>query len=387
MKYRKFGKTGWEISTVSVGVMQKTTAIEQKDPAFPEPCSEALHRAVDLGVNYIDLGFPWLYRAPEKYMDGIRSSLSREYRERVRLNINLPAGSLSSSGSFERGLNEQLELWGLDRVDFCTLHCINRNYIEQLKRSDFVRWAQNMLADGRVGNIGFAFHDDAHYLDDISRIWSGWSHMRMEYSLVDYRHHPGAGGLEFAQKNEWGLIAAEPLKAGRLLLPAKKNAELAWSMACSGQSRLECALQWLYNSAVISSAQFEFMSPAQAEEYIGVAVECDEEALDAFALLWDNKVREAYYADRYFKCTSCRCCMPCPEGIDAPRIIELYNDSLMFADSDIPGLEYRLEGHDRVKCVSCGTCVNSCPKHYPITQLLGLASECFAKSDVRRDGC
>ena len=359
--------------------MQKTPAIERRDVSFSRQCSLALRRAIDLGVNYIDLGFPWLYINSEDYVRRIRASLSREYRERVRLNINLPVCSAGSLDALENELNKQLELWGLERTDFCTLHCINRNYIERLKRFGFADWAQRVISSGRVGDIGFAFHDDTHYLDDILHIWSGWSYMRMEYSIVDYRHHPGVGGLEFAQKNGWGLIVAEPLKAGRILLPAQENVEQAWRKACSGKSRLECALQWLYNSAAISSAQFNVTSPEQLEEYICAAVKCGEGELDAFDLLWDSKVRESYYSNRYFKCTSCGCCMPCPSGIDAPRIIELYNDSLMFPDSDMPGLDYRLEGHDRIKCVSCGICVDSCPKHYPITRLLDMASKRFER--------
>ena len=119
------------------------------------------------------------------------------------------------------------------------------------------------------------------------------------------------------------------LKAGRLLTPSYENVEQAWAKACGEHSRLVCALQWLYNDPAISTVQFEFAGPEQAQEYIDAALECRPEALDSFDLLWDNKVREAYYANRMFKCTTCRCCMPCPAGVDAPRIIELYHESMM----------------------------------------------------------
>ena len=51
MKYRELGRTGWKVSTVSFGAWAiggDWGAVDDKDSLA------ALHRAIDLGVNFID---------------------------------------------------------------------------------------------------------------------------------------------------------------------------------------------------------------------------------------------------------------------------------------------------------------------------------------------
>ena len=48
------------------------------------------------------------------------------------------------------------------------------------------------------------------------------------------------------------------------------------------------------------------------------------------------RVREAYQKGRSVPRPACYCCMHPPQGIDAPRIMELYNEALMFVDPGLP---------------------------------------------------
>ena len=363
---------------MSAGVMSEPLAAKASAYTSPDSCAQALCRAIDLGVNCIDLGFPELYPQAPEIVKSVNNSLDVSYRRHVRFNINLPFRQARSADDLDCLLDQRLALWGLEQAPLCTLHCLDRGSIEQMRQIELSRWAERALAQGRIGMLGFSFHDDAHYLEQIFPLCPHWSFLRLEYSLADYRHHPGVGGVELAGKNGCGIIAAQPLKAGRLLTPSYENVEQAWAKACGEHSRLVCALQWLYNDPAISTVQFEFAGPEQAQEYIAEALECRPEALDSFDLLWDNKVREAYYANRMFKCTTCRCCMPCPAGVDAPRIIELYHESMMFREDTIPKLYYQLEGHGRTACVQCGACEKNCPKHYPIMELLARAAQRFS---------
>src|SRR5690349_12293874 len=51
MNYRELGRTGWHVSTVSFGAWAIGAAWGQVDSA---ESLRALHRAVDLGVNFFD---------------------------------------------------------------------------------------------------------------------------------------------------------------------------------------------------------------------------------------------------------------------------------------------------------------------------------------------
>ena len=75
-----------------------------------------------------------------------------------------------------------------------------------------------------------------------------------------------------------------------------------------------------------------------------------------------SRVREAYRTLRPVNCPSCRACMPCPQGIDVPRIFEIYNDAFVYGDVASGRSIYRDEGHDAGACTKCGTCESRCAR-------------------------
>jgi hypothetical protein len=58
--------------------------------------------------------------------------------------------------------------------------------------------------------------------------------------------------------------------------------------------------------------------------------------------------------------------MPCPRGIDAPRIFELYNDAVMYADRSYGRAVFEGEKHDVSRCDACGDCARRCGRHIDI---------------------
>lgn len=92
---------------------------------------------------------------------------------------------------------------------------------------------------------------------------------------------------------------------------------------------------------------------------------------DELALI--DKVREAYRKLSPTPCTSCGYCMPCPNGVNIPRIFELYNNAVMYNDRTIPLYFYNmvLQKEQRAdRCNECGQCLEACPQKFPIQEWL-----------------
>ena len=92
-----------------------------------------------------------------------------------------------------------------------------------------------------------------------------------------------------------------------------------------------------------------------------------------------SRVRDAYRELKPIPCTACRGCMPCGQGIDAPRIFEIYNDAVMYGDTATAREIYRLEHHNIDSCNECGTCANKCGMRIPIPDWLKKAREILAE--------
>ncbi|MGD9117272.1 MAG: 4Fe-4S dicluster domain-containing protein [Dehalococcoidia bacterium] len=89
-----------------------------------------------------------------------------------------------------------------------------------------------------------------------------------------------------------------------------------------------------------------------------------------------GRVRDAYRQLRPIPCTACRGCMPCPQGIDVPRLFELYNDAVIYGDMETARAIYRREGHNIADCTQCGVCV--CGREIPILEWLEKLSKAWA---------
>ena len=72
-------------------------------------------------------------------------------------------------------------------------------------------------------------------------------------------------------------------------------------------------------------------------------------------------------------CTGCRYCMPCPGGVDIPKMFRMWNDLGMYSNKgharwgyfDATPEEARAD-----KCIECGACEAVCPQNLPIREHL-----------------
>jgi len=54
-----------------------------------------------------------------------------------------------------------------DHIDFYLLHGLNRDNWPKLGDLGVTKWAESAIADGRIGHIGFSFHDKYEVFKEI----------------------------------------------------------------------------------------------------------------------------------------------------------------------------------------------------------------------------
>jgi predicted aldo/keto reductase-like oxidoreductase len=96
----------------------------------------------------------------------------------------------------------------------------------------------------------------------------------------------------------------------------------------------------------------------------------EREALDAVIKTLANLV----------PCTACRyCCEGCPQTLDIPRLIALYNEmSATHTPSLIFSLAAFMEQELPKNCVACGACARVCPQSIDIPAVMKKLDEAIA---------
>jgi len=215
MKYRALGRTGWKVSEISFGAWAIGGAWGNVDD---RESLKALHRALDLGVNFFDTA--------DVYGDGrserLLARLKRERSEEViiatkagrRLEPHIASGynRQNLSGFIDRSLRN-LET---DALDLLQLHCppTEAYYHPQLfgELDDFVK-------QGKIRHYGVSVEKVEEALKAIE--YPGVKTVQIIFNI--FRQRPTELFFAEARRRETGILARVPLASG--MLTGKLNAK------------------------------------------------------------------------------------------------------------------------------------------------------------------
>ena len=94
-----------------------------------------------------------------------------------------------------------------------------------------------------------------------------------------------------------------------------------------------------------------------------------------------GRLKEALDARVFNPCTGCRYCMPCPGGLDIPKIFRIWNEFGKYGNVGHAKWEWSMlkEEEKPENCMWCGACEEQCPQKISIREDLVKAGEAIAK--------
>lgn len=368
MHYRLFGKTGFQVSALSFGCMRLPT--RPTGEINEDEAAEMLRYAIEHGVNYLDTAYPYHGGQSELFLG---RALKDGYRQKVKLATKMPVWKVTSAADFDTFLNEQLEKLQTDHIDFYLLHGLGKSRWELVHNLGVTDWAEKAIADGRIGALGFSFHDNTEVLKTIVDSYDHWAMCQVQYNYMNETEQAGTEGVRYAAAKGLAVVVMEPLLGGRLVNPPL-SVQHIWDAAPVRRGAVEWAMQWLWNQPEVSTVLSGMSSMAQMVENVANA---DREAVGALTpaeLALFPKIQEAYKALSPVPCTGCRYCMPCPNGVDIPRNFAVLNDGIMYDKLEASRRGYRFIPRDQTEailassCISCCECEDKCPQAIPISK-------------------
>ncbi|EPR39862.1 NADP-dependent oxidoreductase domain containing protein [Desulfovibrio sp. X2] len=373
MLYRKMPKNGDELSILGFGCMRLPMA----DGAIDEPRAIAqIRAAVDKGVNYMDTAWPYHAGASEPLLG---KALRDGYRERVKVATKLPSWLIKSREDMDTFLNAQLERLGTDRIDYYLVHALDGGLWDSVEALGIAEFLDTARRDGRIVNAGFSFHG---LLPDFKRIVDAhpWEFCQIQYNFLDQAFQAGTEGLEYAAARGLGVVIMEPLRGGSLGRPEQPPAVAGiWDTAPTRRTPVEWALRWVWNRPEVTLLLSGMNEEAHIEQNLAVASEALPGSLAPEELELVDRAARAYHELMQVGCTGCGYCMPCPAGVSIPKCFDSYNRMHMFGDPDTAKFFYAAGVGGQIgleepgfasQCVACGECLEKCPQHIRIPDVL-----------------
>ncbi len=368
MQYRRFGKLDWNVSALGFGCMRLPTASQVKGADILETEATAMIRhAIDCGVNYLDTAYPYHRGESEKLLGRV---LGNGYRAKVKLATKFPTWFAKTSSDFDRYFDEQLQRLQTGCIDFYLLHGLDAESWPRLRDLGFLPWAEKQRAAGRIGHLGFSFHDECQVFKDIVDGYDDWTVCMIQYNYMDVENQAGRAGLEYAAAKGLAVAVMEPLAGGRLTRPPAAVQAL-WDSASNKRTPVEWALHWLWNQPEVSVVLSGMSTMPQVVANLAAADSSRPGLLTPAELRTVTDVRAEYQRSCPVPCTECGYCLPCPRGVNIPRNFRIYNDGAAYSDATTARGWYVnwLKADARAEnCGECHDCETRCPQHIPIAQ-------------------
>jgi aryl-alcohol dehydrogenase-like predicted oxidoreductase len=209
MNYRKLGKTGFDISEISLGTWQ----VGGKWGAdFDQKLAESiLHEAVDGGVNFIDTADVYGAGESEKAVGKfVKSRSERIYvATKCGRQLNPHTNEAYQPEVLRQFVEDSLTNMGLETLDLVQLHCPPT---EVYYRPEIFELFDRLKDEGKVQNLGISVEKVEEALKGIE--YDNVTTVQIIFNM--FRQRPAELFFEQTKKKDVGVIVRVPLASGLL---------------------------------------------------------------------------------------------------------------------------------------------------------------------------
>ena len=367
MQYRLIEKTGDEIFPLGFGAMRlplKNGRINR------EIAKKQIYHAIDNGINFIDTAY--LYGDSETFLGEI---LQGEYRDKVKICTKLPAINVRKYEDMEKILDEQLKRLQRDSIDYYLIHAVDLKTINRLLKRDLLKFISKAQSEGKIKHIGFSYHGPKEEFEIIIDGYD-WDVVMVQYNYFDENVQASMEGIEYAASKGIGVLVMEPLKGGILAGKMPKDAEEIFTKANPNKSNAQWALEWVLNNRNVTCVLSGMNSIEQIDENIAIADKTTPLSLSFEEMETVEYVKRVLRNSLKINCSTCGYCMPCPQGVNIPECMKIYNEKYLFEHKGLFNQSFMdyyqyvggimgSEGNAG-KCNGCGKCLRKCPQKLDI---------------------
>lgn len=209
MNYRKLGKSGLEVSEISLGTWQVGGKWGSKFD--PELADSIIREAIDNGVNFIDTADVYSDGESEKAVGKAVRASGREVGIATKCGrqINPHVNKGYTPAVLRAYVEDSLKRIGTDCVDLIQLHCPPT---EVYYRPEIFGEFERLRDEGKIRNLGVSVEKVEEAIKAIE--YENVTTVQMIYNI--FRQRPHERLFSMAREKNVGLIIRVPLASGLL---------------------------------------------------------------------------------------------------------------------------------------------------------------------------
>ncbi|AEF85760.1 Fe-S oxidoreductase [Treponema primitia ZAS-2] len=372
---RLIKKSGEELSLLGFGLMRLPLKPGTKD-IDKALALEMVDYAKNKGINYFDTAYVYHEGNSELFAG---EALSRYDRNSYNLASKMPLMVVRSEADVERIFEEQLKKCRVEYFDYYLLHSMNVHHLKIAEDNKVYEQLKEKQRQGKIRRLGFSFHDAPEVLTQIVAKWD-WDFAQIQLNYLDWEQQDAKGQYKILNDKGIPVTVMEPVRGGSLA-SLGDEADSIFKAADPKASVSSWAIRFAATLPGVQVVLSGMSNLDQMKDNISTMEnfkpinEADQKVIDKAVL--------AFRTTGAVPCTGCRYCMECPQGVDIPRNLALYNAYLFNKERNRPNYQFgfmmEYNGMGKAKqaqnCVECKQCEEKCPQHIEISKQMGLIQE------------
>lgn len=358
---------GLKISALGLGAMRLPTTGGDWNAAINETeTAQMVDYALANGVNYFDTA--WGYHGGQSEVV-IGKALRRYPRAGWYLADKFPGYDLANMGKAAAIFEEQLVRCGVDYFDFYLFHNVcEMNIAAYLdEQYDTYEVLCREKQRGRIRHLGFSAHGSIAVMRRfLERYGREMEFCQLQLNYIDWNFQDAKGKVALLNEYHIPVWVMEPMRGGTLAALAEDHTAILKGLR-PHESIPAWAFRFIQTLPEVVVSLTGSSSLAQLRDNINTyqaAQPLQDAEMDALMNIAAQMVQAIA-----LPCTSCRYCTgQCPQELDIPRILNLYNEYCFTGGGFLaPMVVNTLPEDKRPKaCVACRRCEAVCPQQIKI---------------------
>ena len=367
MIYKDFGDL--KLSALGMGAM-RLPVLDGDDSRIDEGAvEEMVAYAMGQGINYYDTA--WGYHSGNSELV-MGKALSKYPRESFYLATKFPGYDLSNMPKVEEIFEKQLEKCRVAYFDFYLFHNVCEMNIDAYLDESYGihEYLVKQKADGRIRHLGFAAHGN---LDVMKRFLKAYGKdmefCQIQLNYLDWTFQDAKAKVELLREYHIPVWVMEPLRGGKLAKLSEKDTEILHGLRPE-EGIPAWAFRFLQSIPEVTVTLSGMSDMGQLKENIKTFEEdlpLSQKEMDALLAV------AADMLGGRLPCTSCHYCTShCPQGLDIPFLLELYNEHVFTGGGFIAPMALRTVPEEKQPgaCVGCRSCEAVCPQQIKISEAM-----------------